>query len=82
MFASAASDKLVAGEVHWTKERARLSHKQIISYHPAGEGIGDLVLTWEDDDPPIPTPLTSSGRQFLKPPAAAPTQSQTAAVGC
>ena len=54
MLASAASDKLVAGEVHWAKERARLSHKQIISYHPAGEGIGDLVLTWEDDDPRSP----------------------------
>lgn len=48
--ASAATDELLAAEVRWANDRARRSGRKVLSFHPTGDGSGDLEL-WTGDDP-------------------------------
>lgn len=48
MKASDATDSLVASEVQWVRDRSDEIGKAILSYHPQGNGVGNLVLNTPD----------------------------------
>lgn len=48
--AADATDALLAREVRWARETAKLSGRRTLSFLPEGDGTGTFELTWDGED--------------------------------